>query len=109
VGYGTDMAKFPFTNLHSFKSYIIFVQLFLPDRFPPREGDDANHPWTQDLAFEGLRLGLEMAAAEKGNLPIFVACRKLVDEADIFYRAGLKRDAFFKLEDVIKQLAEIPN
>jgi hypothetical protein len=32
------MADFPFSDLHSFKDYIGFVQLCAPDRFPRREG-----------------------------------------------------------------------
>ena len=46
------MAKFPFTDLHSFKDYVGFVQLCAPNRFPRRDGVSAEEQWTLDLAFE---------------------------------------------------------
>jgi hypothetical protein len=37
--------------------------------------------WSLPLAFEGLRLGLDMAVTEKGPLPVFADCRRLFEEA----------------------------
>ena len=34
--------KMPFTDLHSFKDFVTYVQTYLPDRFPPREAS-RNH------------------------------------------------------------------
>ena len=60
-------AAFPFSDLHSFKDYVGFVKLCAPDDFPSREGVGPADQWTLDLAFGGLRLGLKMAAEEKGE------------------------------------------
>jgi len=75
------MAKFPFSDLHSFKDYVIYVQTYLPDRFPPRAAVSPEDQWSLDLAFQGLRFGLDLAEQEKGDLAVFSECRKLVGEA----------------------------
>jgi len=103
------MAKFPFTDLHSFKDYVVFVQTCAPDRFRPREGVDPNEQWTLELAFEGLRRGLLMASEEKGERPAFAECRSLVEDAFTHYREGRIREGFFKLEEVQKLLRKIPS
>jgi hypothetical protein len=61
-------ARFPFTDLHSFKDYVGFVKLCCPDLFPVREGADPEDQWSLDLAFRGLRLGIDLARKEKGDL-----------------------------------------
>jgi hypothetical protein len=103
------MAKFPFTDLHSFKDYVGFVQLCAPNRFPKRDGVSAEEQWTLDLAFEGLRLGLELATQEKGQLPVFAECVQLIDGAYTHYSQGDRREAYFKLEAVQKLLKKIPS
>ena len=65
------MGKFPFSDLHSFKDYVGFVKLCAPDMFPLREGVQLEDQWTLDLAFEGLRHGIDLAILEKGNHPRF--------------------------------------
>lgn len=102
-------AKFPFSDLHSFKDYVVFVQTYLPDRFRPREGAGPADQWTLDLAFEGLRLGLEMATKEKGERDEFVKGRALVEDAYTAYRDGRMRDGFFKLEELQKVLRKVPS
>jgi hypothetical protein len=103
-----QMAKFHFKDLHGFKDYLVFVQTYSPDRYPPREGAGPDEQWSLDLAFRGLREGLKIAVAEKGPKPVFAECEKLVDEAYDAYRAGLMRDGFFKLEEVISRLRKVP-
>jgi hypothetical protein len=103
------MAKFGFTDLHSFKDYVGFVQLCLPNKFPRREGAAANAQWTPDLAFEGLRLGLNMAIQEKGERPEFLESRRLIEEACEAYKRGDVRSGFMKLEQVQKLLNKIPS
>lgn len=103
------MVKFPFTDLHSFKDYVGFVQLCLPNRFPRREGAAASAPWTFDLAFEGLRLGLDMAIREKGERIEFAESRHLVEEAYDSYKSGDVRSGFTKLEQVQELLRKIPS
>ncbi len=102
-------ARFPFSDLHSFKDYVVFVQIAAPDRFRPREGVGPADQWTLDLAFEGLRLGLRMAVEEKGELPTFAACGRLVEEAFAHYQQGQMREGFFKLEEMQKLLNKIPS
>ncbi len=103
------MAHFPFSDLHSFKDYVGFVKLCAPDMFPPREGVGPDEQWTLDLAFEGLRLGLKMAVAEKGPKPVFAACQELVDAAYAHYREGRMREGFLKLEEMQKLLKKVPS
>jgi hypothetical protein len=103
------MARFPFTDLHSFKDYVVFVQTYSPDRFRPREGVGQSDQWTLDLAFEGLRQGLSMAVNEKGELPEFMTCRRLVEDAYGHYQKGQKREGFFILEEVQKLLKKVPS
>ena len=103
------MTKFPFTDLHSFKDYVGFVQLCLPDKFPRREGAAASAQWTLELAFAGLRLGLDMAVREKGDRMEFTESRRLVEEAYDAYKTGDVRAGFAKLELVQKILRKVPS
>ena len=48
------MAHFPFGDLQSFKDYVICVQTYLPDRFPPRTAVGPEDQWTLGPAFDGL-------------------------------------------------------
>lgn len=101
------MAKFPFTDLHGFKDYAVFVQTYSPDQFPPREGVEPDEQWTLDLAFDGLRYGLTLAVEEKGERPVFTECRNLVDQAYGHYRAGNRRDGFQLLEKLVNLLRKV--
>ena len=103
------MAKFPFTDLHSFKDYVGFVRLCAPDLFPEREGMGPEDQWSLDLAFEGLRYGLKLARKEKGERQVFSDCERLVSEAYDLYRAGRVRDGFSKLDQVKKLLKTVPS
>ena len=102
-------AAFPFSDLHSFKDYVGFVQICASTKFPVREGVGPADQWTLDLAFEGLRLGLKMAAEEKGERAEFARGRALVEEEYAAYRDGNVRDGFFKLEELQKLLKEVPS
>jgi hypothetical protein len=103
------MAKFPFSDLHSFKDYVIYAQTYLPDRFPPRKEVGAEAQWSLDLAFKALRFGLDLAEQEKGELAVFSDCRKLVGEAHELYAAGDSRAGFFKLDEVNTLLRRVPS
>jgi hypothetical protein len=102
-------AHFPFTDLHSFKDYVVFVQTYAPTSFRVREGVSAADQWTLALAFEGLRLGLKMAIEEKGARDEFSKGSSLVEEAFVAYRDGRTRDGFFKLEELQKLLKRVPS
>jgi hypothetical protein len=103
------MARFGFTDLHSFKDYVGFAKLCLPDRFPHRDGVSADEQWSVDLAFQGLRLGLEMAVREKGERPEFEESRRLVENAYDAYKSGNVRSGFMKLAQVQKLLNKVPS
>ena len=98
------MAKFPFSDLHSFKDYVGFVKLCSPDQFPHREGVSESEQWSLDLAFDGLRAGLKLAMEEKGTKPVFSDCSSMVEAAYIDYQSGKIKEGFLKLADVQKLL-----
>jgi hypothetical protein len=102
-------AKFPFSDLHSFKDYAGFVQICAATKFPVRNGVGLDDQWTLELAFEGLRLGLKMAAKEKGERVEFAQGEALVEEAYAAYRDGNVRDGFFRLEELQKLLKKVPS
>ena len=103
------MAQFPFSDLHSFKDFVIYVQTYLPDRFPRRAAANAEDQWSLELAFEGLRHGIAIAVAEKGEIPDLVNCGRLVEEAHKEYSAGRRREGFFVLGEVNGLLRKIPS
>src|SRR5262245_5200331 len=102
-------AAFPFSDLHSFKDYVGFVQTCAATEFPVREGVGPNDQWTLDLAFEGLRLGLQTATEEKGERDEFTRGKALVEDAYDAFRDGHVRDGFIKLEELQKLLKKVPS
>ena len=102
------MAKFPFSDLHSFKDFVGFVKLCAPDMFPEREGLGQEDQWTLDLAFEGLRNGIKLAVAEKGDRPEFEECKVLIEDAKSAYLLDRRKEAYLKLDAVSKLLKKIP-
>jgi hypothetical protein len=104
----TMARQFGFSDLHSFKDYVVWVQTCASTRFPVEDWAGPDDQMTLDLAFEGLRLGLNMVAEEKGQRDEFSQSKLLVEEAYTAYREGRPRDGFFKLEEVQKLLKRIP-
>lgn len=100
-------APFPFDDLHGFKDYVVFVRMCAPDHFPERDGYPSEDQWTLDLAFAGLRHGLEVAEREKGPKRVFAECADLVDEAEKSYREGDRRSGFYQLDKMRKLLGTI--
>lgn len=100
---------FGFSDLHSFKDYVVWVQTYAPDRFPAEDWAGPDDRMTLELAFEGLRLGLKMAAEEKGERAEFARGRALVEEAYAAYCDGRVRDGFVKLEELQKALKKVPS
>lgn len=101
--------SFGFSDLHSFKDYVGFVQLCAPDDFPFEEWASPSDQLTLELAFEGLRLGLQMATEEKGEREEFTQGKLLIEEAYAAYRDGQDRDGFFKLEKLQGLLKKVPS
>jgi hypothetical protein len=101
------MARFPFNDLHSFKDYVGFVKLCAPDMFPEREGLGQEDQWTLDLAFEGLRDGMNLAIAEKGNRTTFEECKSLIEEAKLSYLSEDIKGGYLKLDKVYHILRRV--
>jgi len=102
------MAKFPFSDLHSFKDYVGFVKLCALDMFPEREGLGPEDQWTLNLAFDGLRSGMELAITEKGDRPAFEECKVLIEDAKSAYLMQNIKGGYLKLDAVSKILKKIP-
>ena len=101
------MTKFPFSDLHSFKDFVVFVGMCAPDRFPRREGVPERDQWTLDLAFKGLREGLESAIIEKGQRAEIIHSIKLIDEARTHYDNGNAHEGYFAIDEVRKKLSRV--
>lgn len=99
--------RFPFNDLHSFKDYVGFVALCAPDLFPVREGVSAEDQWTLELAFKGLRAGLDLSIREKGNRPQFERARQLFDAALASYCTSDVHGGYRSLDEAKKLLGEI--
>ena len=102
-----QMTKFPFSDLHSFKDYVVFVRMCAPNQFPVREGVPPEDQWTLDLAFRGLREGLSLAATEKGSRTEFDECSRLVEQAYTHYKSGQRKEGFFALDEAHKLLKRV--
>jgi hypothetical protein len=103
------MARFPFKDLHAFKDFPGFVRVSLLGEFPHRDLRPPEEQWTLELAFEGLRYGLELTAEEKGEMPPLAPCRTLVEEAYVHYQEGRVKEGYLALEKVSKLLKKIPS
>lgn len=102
-------AQFPFHDLNSFKDYVGFVKLCAPDQFPKREGVSNADQWTLDLAYEGLQLGLRIAADEGVKDSVISECRALFDKAFTSYRADDLHDGFRAMEAAQRVLRRVPS
>jgi hypothetical protein len=100
------MAAFPFTDLHSFKDYVVFVRMCAPDNFPLREGLRKEDQWSLNLAFEGLRKGLSYLQAGSHSSE---KCFELFGEAHRSYLAHDRKGGFTKLQEVERLLRNIPS
>lgn len=101
--------SFGFSDLHSFKDYVVWVQTGASTSFPVEDWAGPDNQMTLDRAFEGLRLGLTMAVEKEGEREEFTRGRALVEEAHAAYRDGNVRDGFFKLEELQKLLKKVPS
>lgn len=101
------MNDFPFDDLHGFKDYVGFVAMCAPSDFPNREGRPFDSQWSLSLAFEGLRLGIDLAKREKGNKPVFDECLQLIEQAYMQYQNGDDVAGFKTLDSVRKKIGKI--
>jgi hypothetical protein len=102
------MQKWHFTDLHSFKDFVVFVQLCAPDNFPPREGVPHSEQWTLALAQEALEHGLRIAASEGVNESVLSECKGHFDKAFGYYRAANLHDGFKSMESALRILLRVP-
>ena len=103
------MARFPFSDLHSYKDFVVFVAMCAPENFPHREGVDEDAQWSLERAFTGLRFGLGAAIKEKGQKPAFLECSRLIEEAFAAYEQGRSREGASRLREMRKWLQKIPS
>jgi len=103
------VASFPFTDLHSYKDFVVFVAMCAPERFPRREGVNEDEQWSLGLAFAGLRSGLSAAVKEKGPQASFSACAKLIEEAFAAYQEGRSIEGASQLREMAKLLRRVPS
>ena len=96
-----------FNDLHGYKDFVVFVKLCAPDNFPVYEDEPPDYRWTLEKAFHDLRIGLDMAAEEKGPKPVFDQCRKLVEQAYQHYKTGEEDAGWYALEEVRKLLRKV--
>jgi hypothetical protein len=101
------MSSFPFSDLHSFKDFIVFVRMCAPDNFPVREGFGADAQWNLELAFQGLREGLSLSIQEKGARSEFIDCSKQIADAYEHYKAGRKSEGFIALDEAHRKLKRV--
>ena len=104
-----DRLSFGFTDLHSFKDYIVYVLSCAPDMFPPEDWRAPDDQMNLNRAFVGLRHGLDLTAKEIGESDIIAKCRILIDQSYVDYVAGRDRDGQQKLEEVESLLKELPS
>jgi hypothetical protein len=100
-------SEFPFSDLHSFKDFIVFVRMCAPDEFPAREGVPPSEQWSLELAFEGLNAGLDMAREQKASPRVIADCQALFDLALSHYRAGDRREGFQTLDKAHRAFGKV--
>lgn len=98
-----------FTDLHSFKDYVVYVLSCAPDMFPPEDWRPPEDQMNLERAFVGLHYGLDLTTQEKGESDVVTQCRTLVEDAYAAYRAGDDMEGQRKLEEVEKLLKKIPS
>ena len=101
------MSDFPFSDLHSFKDYVVFVKMCAPSRFPLREG--AGPQWSLDLAFDGLRYGLDLSERDGAKPSVIDQCRAMVEQALQCYRANNRREGFRVMQEMERLLMRLPS
>jgi hypothetical protein len=101
------MNDFPFSDLHSFKDYVAFVRMCAPDYFPLREG--AGPQWSLDLAFDGLRYGLDLSERNGAKASVIAQCRPLLEQALGCYRANNRPEGFRVMQEMERLLKRLPS
>jgi hypothetical protein len=95
-----------FTDLHSFKDYVVYVAACAPDLFP--EQDPAPRD-TLESAFEGLHYGLMLSESQGANSAVIAKCRELMQTALHHYRAGREREGMLAMEEMSKTIKRLPS
>lgn len=86
--------RFAFTDLHSFKDYVGFVMLCAPDGFPSQDLVPSTAPWTLEMAFDGLRIGIMYYVAPRCTAEALEGMTVDISEALQRYQSGDTKGGF---------------
>ncbi len=100
---------FGFEDLHAFKDFIGEVIVCAPDGFIEMDWRTPDEQLNLERAFVGLRYGLQLTAAEKGDSELLATCRELVEAAYAKYQAGDEVAGQAKLEEVESLIKTLPS
>lgn len=100
---------FGFEDLHAFKDFIGEVIVCAPDGFIEMNWRKPDEQLTLERAFVGLRYGLELTAAEKGETELLETCRGLVEAAYADYQARDEVAGQAKLEKMEALIRTLPS
>ncbi len=102
-----DLSYFGFTDLIGFKDFLVEVIAGAPDDFMEMDWLKPEEQMNLHRAFVGLRYGLDLAAAERGETETITTCRQLVDQAQANYQAGRNDDGQHALVEVETLIGKI--
>lgn len=100
---------FGFEDLHAFKDFIVEVIAGAPDDFMEMDWLLPDEQLNLERAFVGLRYGLQLTAAEKGDSELLATCRGLVETAYANYQAGDEVAGQAKLEEMEALIRTLPS
>lgn len=100
---------FGFDDLHAFKDFVGMVIVCAPDGFFDEDWLLPDEQINLERAFVGLRYGLQLTAAEKGESKLLEQCRELVEAAYADYRAGDEVAGQAKLEQMEALICTLPS
>lgn len=100
---------FGFRDLHACKDFVSMVIVCAPDGFFEEDWLAPDEQLNLDRAFVGLRYGLQLTAAEKGESELLATCRGLVDAAYAKYQAGDEVAGQAELEKMEALLKTLPS
>lgn len=104
-----SLGYFGFSDLHSFKDYVVYVLSCAPELFPAEDWLKAEEQMNLDRAFVGLELGFQLIAQEGVEPEIITQCRRLTAESCELYKLGQELDGQRCLEQVEEILKKIPS
>ena len=89
---------YEFTDIVGYLDYIVYA--YAPDLFPEEEWLEPHEQMNMQIAFRGLRYGLEIVEKEKGQPQRIEEMKELIDRAEEAYQMDDIRGGMTKLEQV---------